>query len=78
MLNAGGLVLFATRAAPALGSLSLSVGSLLALPVLSIVVQALVARSAVPGGYSMLVFVFFGLLCNLSLVALLIIALVAA
>jgi 1,4-dihydroxy-2-naphthoate octaprenyltransferase len=77
MLNAGGLVLFAILAAPALGTLSVSVGSLLSLPVVSIVAQSLAAGSAVPGGRSMLVFVFFGLLCNLSLVALLIIALVA-
>jgi hypothetical protein len=53
------------------------VGPLLALPVVSVLTQALAAATAAPGTRSMLLFVFFGLLCNLSLVALLIIALVA-
>ena len=77
LLNAGGLVLFAALAAPALSSLSWGVGPLLALPVVSVLTQALAAATAAPGTRSMLLFVFFGLLCNLSLVALLIIALVA-
>jgi 1,4-dihydroxy-2-naphthoate octaprenyltransferase len=76
LLNAAGLLLFATLAVPGLEASSWSLGSLLALPGVSLLAQALAARSAVPGTRSMLVFVFFGLLCNLSLVALLTIALV--
>ena len=74
-LNLVGLVLFAIVAFPALDDLSWRLEALLTLPAISVVGQALTARSAVPGTGSMLAFIFFSLLSNLSLVALLIIGL---
>jgi 1,4-dihydroxy-2-naphthoate octaprenyltransferase len=77
-LNCGGLALFAILVSPAFDDLSWSLEALLALPVLSVVLQVLMARRAAPGTGSILAFVFFSLLCNLSLVALLIIGLATA
>ena len=73
VLNLGGLALFAILAHPVLDGLSWSLDALLALPAISIVAQTLTAKHAGPGTGSILAFIFFGLLCNLSLVALLII-----
>jgi 1,4-dihydroxy-2-naphthoate octaprenyltransferase len=74
-LNSLGLVLFAILAAPAFDDLSWSLEALLALPALSVALQVFTAERAGPGTGSILAFVFFSLLCNLSLVALLIVGL---
>ena len=78
LLNLSGLVLFAAIAAPILDELSWRPEAVLALPAVSVMIQMLTARHALPGTSAIVVFVFFGLLCNLSLVALLIIDLATA
>jgi len=78
LLNVSGLAFFATLAFPALDEVRWSLEALLALPALSVVLLASTAAHATPGTRSILAFVFFGLLCNLSLVTLLIIGLAVA
>lgn len=69
-LNALGLGLFVAVAPAVLGSQAEPyVAGLLFIPAAALAVQLLAARRAAPGSRAILLFVFFSLLCNLSLVA---------
>jgi 1,4-dihydroxy-2-naphthoate octaprenyltransferase len=70
-LNLTGLIGFAAVALPALRPWldGAGTGALLAVPAASILAQAVFYARAEPGSRAILGFVFFGLLCNLSLAA---------
>jgi 1,4-dihydroxy-2-naphthoate octaprenyltransferase len=71
VLNALGLAIFAVFGLPIVAGLGVTSGLwvLLATPLLALVGQLVFAPGAKPGSKRILGFVFFGLLCNLSLTA---------
>lgn len=68
-LNVVGLLAFTLVGASQIVGLEWSVETFVIVPVIALFGQLAVMPRATPGSVSMLVFVFFGLLCNLSLVA---------